>query len=111
MRRVCCDQYEFTPPDSEQALDLALAAPSRHCPDLAALLAACGASAQDGPPPPAQWVRWGEIAAHLERFAAVSLPHPTQMREAVLLRDDCDDVELGVAFGSVLIWYHWSTSA
>jgi hypothetical protein len=47
VRRICCDHYEFAPPDSEQALDLAIAAPSRHCPDLAALLAACGASARE----------------------------------------------------------------
>jgi len=111
VRRVTCDQWEFDPPDSEQALDLALATPSRHCRDLAALLAACGASARDGPPPPRGWARWGKVAAHLERFAGVALPHPTQVRAAVLLRDDWDDVELGVAFGSVLVWYHWSTSA
>jgi hypothetical protein len=103
VRRLSCDQYEFDPPGSEQALDLAIASPSRLCPDLAALLLACGASAQDGPPPPADWVRWGEVAAHLERFAGVALPHPTQVRAAVLLRDEWDDVELGVAFGSVLL--------
>ncbi len=111
MRRVTCDQWEFDPPDSEQSLELAIAAPSRHCPDLAALLAECGASARDGPPPPSGWPRWREVAVHLERFAGVSLPPPPQVRAAVLLCDDWNDVELGVAFGSVLVWYHWSTSA
>jgi len=111
VRRVSCDQYEFDPPDSQQALDLAIAAPSGHCPDLATLLAACGASAPDGSPPPAGWVGWGPVEAHLARFAGLDLPHPTKVRAAVLLRDEWDDVELGVAFGSVLLWYHWSTSA
>jgi hypothetical protein len=111
MRRVSCNLYEFDPPDSEQALEVALAAPSRDCPDLAALLAACGASALAGRPPPADWARWGQITAHLHRFAAVAVPDPTQLRAAVLLRDDWDDVELGIALDSVLVWYHWSTSA
>lgn len=108
MRRIFCDQYEFDPPGSEQSLELALTSPTRHCPDLAALLLASGASSQSGPPPHG-WVRWDEVAAHLERFAGV-IPHPTQARVAVLLRDDWNDLELGVAFESVLVWYHWSTS-
>ena len=110
MRRIICDQYEFDQADSEQSLELILAAPSRRCPDLATLLATCGASVQDGIPPPFDWRRWAEVATHLERFAGVNLPHPSQIR-AVLLRDDWDDVELGIAFESVLVWYRWSTSA
>jgi hypothetical protein len=111
VRRVSCDQFEFDPPDSEQLLDLALASPSRHCPDLPTLLNACGASASDGPPLPPGWIRWTEVTAHLERFAGLALPHPTQVQSAILIRDDWDDVELGIAFGSVLVWYHWSTTA
>jgi hypothetical protein len=26
----------------------------------------------------------------------------------VLLRDGWDDVEVGLSFGPVLVWYHWS---
>lgn len=111
MRRVSCDQYEFDPPDSEQALDLAIAASSRHCPDLSVLLATCGASAKDGPSLQPDWSRWDMIARHLEQFAGVNMLHPTQVRATVLIRDDWDDVELGIAFESVLIWYHWFTSA
>lgn len=110
MRRVTCDQWEFDPPDSEQSLDLAVTKPSRRCPDLAALLASCGASATDGPTLPVGWGRWPEVAEHLERFAGIALPGPPDCR-AVLLSDEWNDVELGVAFGSVLVWYHWSTSA
>lgn len=104
MRRVLCGQWEFDPPDSEQGLELAIVAPSRHSPDLSALLAACGASARHGPPP-VGWVRRVAVAAHLERFAGIVLPVPPEC-QAVILRDDWDDVELGVAFGSVLVWYH-----
>ena len=111
MRRVTCDHWEFDPPESEQALELAIAATSRRWPDLATLLASCGASASDGKPATTGWVRWAEVAAHLERFGGVALPHPTQLRAAVLLCDDWNDVELGVEFGSTLLWYHWSTSA
>lgn len=61
VRRVLCGQWEFDPPDSEQGLELAIAAPSRHNPDLSALLAACGASARHGPPP-VGWVRRVAVA-------------------------------------------------
>jgi hypothetical protein len=111
VRRVSCDHYEFDPPDSEQSLELALAAPSPRCPNLAALLATCGATAQVGSAPPPGWLRWHQIVAHLESFVGVSLQHTTRMREVALLRDDWDDLELGLAFESVLVWYHWSTSA
>jgi hypothetical protein len=111
VRRLSCDQDEFDSPESEQSLELAITSPSRRQPDLAALLIACGASACIGPRPPPGWHRWQTIADHLRRFASVDLPHPTQLREAMLLRDDWDDVELGVAAGSLLIWYHWSMTA
>ena len=111
MRRLSCDQDEFDPPESEQSLELAISSPSRRQPNLTALLIACGASVCNGAPPPTGWHRWQTIANHLRRFAAVDLPHPSQLREAMLLRDDWDDVELGVAVGSLLIWYHWSTTA
>ena len=51
MRWAICDQAEFDPPDSEQSLEISIAAPSRHCPDLSALLASSGASATSGPCP------------------------------------------------------------
>ena len=111
MRRVSCDQYEFDPPDSEQSLELAIAAPSSHCPDLRTLLRACGASSDQGPSAAAGWPRWSMVAEHLARFAGLELPRPTGLRQTLLLRDDWDDVELGVAYGSLLVWYHWSTSA
>ncbi len=111
MRRVICDQYEFDPPESEQELEVVLAEPSRHCPDLPALLVACGASAQDGSPLPVEWDRWDQVAAHFKRFLGVVLPNPSQVRSAVLLRDDWNEVELGIAFDSMLVWYHWRTTA
>src|SRR4051794_838058 len=111
MRRVSCDQFEFAPADSEQELELVIAAPSRHCPDLRSLLTACGASSVEGTPVPAGWPRWTEVAAHLRQFAGLELPHPSQLAVTVLLREDWNDVELGIAFGADMVWYHWSTSA
>jgi hypothetical protein len=51
------------------------------------------------------------VKEHLHRFAGLELPHLGGCREVVLLREDWDDVELAIAAGSSLIWYHWTTSA
>ena len=111
MRRVSCDQYEFDPPDSEQTLDLAIASSSCHYPHLASLLAKCGASSPNGSSLPVDWPRWPEVVTQLSRFAGLELPPLSQLREAVLLQDDCGEVEIAVAFGTTFVWYHWSTSA
>lgn len=111
MRRISCDQYEFDLPDSEQFLELAIAAPSRHYRDLAAFLDACGASSCRGSSLPKSWFRWQLVVEQVRRFAGVELPHPSQCRETVLLNEEWNDVEVGVAVGSVLIWYHWFTTA
>src|SRR5688572_8799752 len=102
MRRISCDQYEFDSPDSEQSLELAIASPSSHCPDLAALLDACGASAIMSPAPPSNWIHWSKIADHLHRFAGIELPRRELWREVVLISDERNDLELGVAFESTL---------
>jgi len=110
MRRVICDEFEFNSPDSEQTVELAIASKSPYCPDLTSLLSRCGASAYSGSQPPVDWPQWPEVAEHLNRFAALELPHPSQL-SAVLLRNNWDDVELAVEYGSVFVWYHWSTTA
>lgn len=111
MRWVLCDQFEFDPPDAEQKLDMAVATASRHCPDLTTFLAACGASAREGLVKPQGWNRWRQISEHLSRFAGVDLPHPSQIQQMVILRDEWDDVEVGITNGSVFVWYHWLTTA
>jgi hypothetical protein len=111
MRRIICDQYEFEPPDSEQSLELAIATPSHHFPDLKSLLVACEASAHNDSAPPPGWRRWQMIASHLKQFADIDMPHPNQLRGAMLICDDWNDVEVGIAFGSTLVWYHWLTTA
>jgi hypothetical protein len=111
IRRISCDPFEFDTPDSEESLELAIASPSYYCPDLRSLLSACGASAVHGPAIAVDWPGWRTIALYLPRFAGLELPRPTALRESVLLRDDWDDVEVGIAYGSVLLWYHWSTTA
>src|SRR4051794_3178469 len=105
VRRMSCDQFEFDPPDSEQSLQLALSCPRQH-PELETFLAECGASATSGRPPEPGWVRWEMVRDHLRRFAGLELPHVGECREVVLLSDDCDDVELAIAAGASLIWYH-----
>jgi hypothetical protein len=111
VRRITCDQLEFDPAESEQALDLAISHTSRYYPDLPSLLAVCGASARVGLSPPLNWAKWDTVLRHLRLYAGLELPHPTQWREAVILCDDWNDVELGIAAGSLFIWYHWTTSA
>lgn len=108
---MTCDQFEFDPPDSEQSLDLAIATTSRHWPDLQSVLRACGASGHQRPLPKPDWPHWPMIAEHLARFGALKLPRPTELREIVLLCDDWNDIEIGLAFGPSLVWYHWTTSA
>jgi hypothetical protein len=110
LRRLSCDQDEFES-GSEQSLELAIASPSKHCCDLCALLVACQASATRGPTIPPDWSGWLRVMEHLRRFAAIDLPHPSQVREAILINDEWNDVELGLAIEGHLVWYHWSTSA
>lgn len=109
MRRLSFDQYEFDPPDSEQALDLAISYLGRHR-GLEVFLDECGVSRTRLPLPP-NWARWSAAAEHLRAFAGIELPQPSKWREAVLLCDEWNDLELGIAIDSLLIWYHWSTSA
>jgi hypothetical protein len=87
-----------------------ISSPPQHN-NLGTLLAACGASSAAAPPPPLSWERWRAVADHLLRFAGIELPHPSQRREAMLISDEWDDLELGIAVGSILVWYHWSTTA
>jgi hypothetical protein len=110
MRRLFFDQYEFDTPNSEESLELVISSPRQH-PDLGAFLKECGASAQDGPPPAPGWPRWHTVTEHLRRLAGVELPHPSRFRAAVLMHDDWNDLELAIAFGPLIIWYHWSTTA
>src|SRR5262245_14129488 len=110
MRRLSFDQNEFEPSESEQALEITISSLREH-PDLPTLLAACGASTVDGPAPPAAWTRWPMIAEHLKRFVGIELPFPSGSPKAVLLNDEWNDVELGLVCDSILLWYHWSTSA
>jgi hypothetical protein len=109
VRRHSFDQYEFDDPSSEEALELAVSS-SRQVWPLAAFLAVCGASERVGRPLPAGWPRWAEVAAAVRKRAGVDLP-AAEACEVVLLSDDWDDVELAVVAGSVLVWYHWWTTA
>src|SRR5947209_6138848 len=65
VRKLSFDQWEFDSPDSEQSLDLALAA-RREYPDMAAFLAACGTDSAGLSPtrPLASVPRAGMVADH-----------------------------------------------
>jgi hypothetical protein len=110
MRRLYFDQYEFDPPDSEQDIELVISTSPRHA-GLKTFLADCGVSAKSAPPPASIWPRWQPVADHLNRFAGIQLPHVSKWRELIILHDEWDDLELGIAAGPHLIYYHWSTSA
>lgn len=111
MRRITCDQDEFGVPESEQSLSLAIATPSRSCPDLQAFLLACEKSELPRQPLVSNLQRWQQIAAHLKEFANLELPPQEHMRETWMISDDWNNVELVLAFDAVFVWYHWSTSA
>lgn len=105
------DQYEFDSPNSEQTLELVLASPKQHH-DLTMFLEKCdAASAISGRSPDAGWDRWEKVRGHLRQFIGLELPHLDGCREIVLICDDWNDLELAIAAGANLIWYHWSTSA
>jgi hypothetical protein len=110
MRRLHFDEFEFEPVESEQEVELAISSPRQHG-DLQTLLSNCGASSRSVTPPPLNWTRWQFVAEHLRCLAGLELPHSTQWREAVLLHDEWNELEFGVAFGSILIWYRWRTTA
>ena len=111
MRRIFCDQYEFETPSSEESLEIAIAAPSRHCPDLSSLLSQCGASSTQGPEISEHWSGWNTVFNRVERFAGMAMPVPIRPRNSVLLQENWDEIEIGVSFGSVILWYHWLTTA
>jgi hypothetical protein len=110
MRRLYFDQFEFNPPESEQELELVISSSGQHR-DLQALLSTCGASATSANPPAANWTRWQQVAEHLRSLAQLELPHQSQWHEITLLRDEWDELEIGIAVGPFIICYHWQTSA
>jgi hypothetical protein len=109
MQRLSFDAYESDTTSSEESLDLALSSARQH-PTLAAFLAECGASSQAGESPPADWCRWEWVVETVRLRTGLELP-PIRECRVVLLSDDWDDVEMAVVSGSVLVWYHWWTTA
>jgi hypothetical protein len=110
MRRLHFDDYEFDPRESEQSLEVAISSSRQH-PNLGMFLTECGSSAIAGPPISPGWARLTQVSDHLRMLAGLELPHPSRWRESVLLRNEWDDLELGIAAGPVLVWYHWFTTA
>ena len=108
MRLIKVDGFEFGDPDS--SLDLAISSPGQH-PDISSFLAACGASALDGPAPPPAWEWWQQIVRQLQEFAGVQTSHPSQFRIAMLFRNDWDLREVAFSAGPHLVWYRWQTDS
>jgi hypothetical protein len=110
MRRLSFDQFEFDSPCSEQSIEIAVATPSQYL-YLESFLADCGASDSTGPPITPSWMKWNVTADDFHRRAGIELPHPSQWRESALIDDEWNDLEIAVAAESILIWYHWYTTA
>ena len=109
MRRLSFDAYEFDSTSSEESLELAVSSARQHA-TFAEFLTECGASSLTGEPPPASWHQWEWVAGTIRLRVGLDLP-PMQACRVVVLSDNWDDVELGIASESVLVWYHWSTTA
>jgi hypothetical protein len=110
MRRLHFDQYEFDSPDSEQSLEVVISSPRQHD-GLKAFLSECRASSDVAPPPAPGWDHWPSVTENLRSLAGVVLPEMSQWREGALFRDEWDDVEVAIAAGPFLVWYHWLTTA
>jgi len=109
MRRFSFDQYEFDSASSEEALELAVSSVAQH-PTLAEFLTDCGASSRTGSRPPVDWANWEWIGGTVRARTGLELP-PIEKCEVLLLSDESDDVELAIRVDSVLLWYHWWTTA
>jgi hypothetical protein len=114
VRRLHFDQYEFDTTGSEEELDIVVATTEQFR-DLAVFIRwagitdEVGSSAFERPVVSLSGIgRHAWVLEYLERFAGLQL---AEGGEAILLRDDWDDLELVIVAGRHFVWYHWSTTA
>lgn len=109
MRRLSFDYYEFDPSESEQTLDLAISSLEQH-PTYDEFLTDCGVAVRPGLDLPEDWPQWRGVTDAIHTRTGLRLA-PRGSCEVLALSDDWDDLELFIRTGSVLIWYHWWTTA
>ena len=91
------------------SLDAVISSDREHS-DLVALLVEVGTTTASGESPPAEWPRWTEVVANIGRLAGVTVPAMSEC-QVLVLSDSWDDLEVAFRFGSILVWYHWWTTA
>ena len=109
VRKLCFNQYEFDSTDSEESLDAVISSDREHL-DLVALLVEVGTTNASAESPHAEWPRWNEVVANLDRLAGLTVPAMSEC-QVLILSDSWDDLEVAFRFGSKLVWYHWWTTA
>jgi hypothetical protein len=115
MRTLSFDQFEFDPPDSEQALVISIAARDEHIfPDVADFARAVWGDEDPGklsrPVPFAEDIGPGNVRAYLRQYAGVALPTPCHWPTYVLA-DEWNDWEAVLAGPTIFLRYHWWTTA
>jgi hypothetical protein len=115
MHTLSFDQFEFDPPDSEQALVISIAArDDRTFPDVAAFACAVWGDEASGklahPVPFAEDIGPGNVRAYLRRYAGIELPTPCDWSTHVL-SDEWNDWEAVLAGPAIFVRYHWWTTA
>jgi hypothetical protein len=115
MRTLTFDQFEFDPPDAEEALEISIATKrDRSFPDVVAFASAVlGCDAPGKLPPPIAFREWGRSAgvrAYLQRHASVVLPDSCNW-PTYIMSDDWDDWDALIVGPDMLIRYHWWTTA
>jgi len=115
MRTLVFDQFEFDVPDSEESLELWIAAKRDFpFPDVRSFVAAAtGAKAVEalGPSEPfSEHFGAGMVRSYLARFAGIVVPQPCDWPTYVLKQDN-DEWDGVFDAGGMFIRYHWCTTA
>jgi hypothetical protein len=115
MRTLIFDQFEFDPPDSEEALEISIAAkgkfPFSEVQDFAAAIIGIDA-AKDFSQATSfdESFGYGLIRDYLRKYADISLPSPCNWPTYIMVHDN-DEWDGIIEGPSIFIRYHWSTSA
>jgi hypothetical protein len=115
MRTLTFDHWEFEPPDGEEGLEISIAV--KH--DLLFPSVEAFADAVYGikprrdlaaPVPFAEGMGQGDIRKYLKRYAGLELPTPCDWPMHIV-SNDWDDFDAVLVGPTMLLRYHWSTTA
>ena len=115
MRTIILDQFEFDHWDSEEHLEISIAAKGNFpFPDVASFAsAAIGVEHAKKLPDPQAYTDFagsGNMRDYLKRYAAVTLPDTCDWPMYVI-RTDPNDFDMMLDGPDLFIRYHWETSA